>query len=129
MQPLLITLVCLVAYVCGLVIIVKTSPMLLSSPYYEGMFLGIAAADVIGGILAYGAMVVTFYLFNGAFAIRVLDFLLLVGLFIVGLSMARRSMRPRASGYRFSRIAVSLYCGLLALVALFSIVSLFIVQT
>ncbi|HLI07236.1 MAG TPA: hypothetical protein VKV40_11770 [Ktedonobacteraceae bacterium] len=91
--------------------------------------MGIAAADVIGGILAYGAMVVTFYLFNGAFAVRVLDFLLLVGLFIVSLSMTRRSMRPNAAGYRFSRIAVSLYCGLLTFVAIFSIVSLFIVRT
>jgi hypothetical protein len=128
MQPLVITLVCLVAYVCGLVIIVKTSPMLLSSPYYEGMFLGIAAADVTGGILAYGAMVVTFYLFNGAFAVRVLDFLLLVGLLIVGVYLTRRSLRPRASRYRSSQIVVSLYCGLLVLFAIFSIVSLFIVS-
>lgn len=128
MQPLVLTLICLVAYVCGLVIIMKTTPMLLSSAYYEGLFMGIAAADVIGGILAYGAMVITFYLFSGAFAIRVLDFLLLVGILIVGAYLARRSLRPRASRYRSSRIIVSLYCSLLAFLALFSIVSLFIVS-
>jgi hypothetical protein len=125
MQPLLWTLICLVAYVCGLVIIVKMTPMLLSSPYYEGMFMGVAAADVIGGILAYGAMVVSFYLFNGAFAVRVLDFLFLAGIFVVGLALARQSIRPRASGYRSSRIVAGLYCGLLALAAILSIVFLF----
>ena len=125
MQPLLWTLACLVAYVCGLIIITKMTPRLLASPYYEGMFMGIAAVDIIGGILAYGAMVVSFYLFSGGFAVRVLDFLLLVGLFAVGLLMARRSLRPRASKYRSSRIVAGLYCSLLALAAILSIIFLF----
>jgi hypothetical protein len=125
MQPLVWTLICLVAYVCGLIIIIKMTPMLLSSPYYEGMFMGAAVADVIGAILAYGAMVVSFYLFNGVFAVRVLDFLFLAGIFVVGLAMARQSIRPRASGYRSSRIVAGLYCGLLAFAAILSIVFLF----
>ncbi len=125
MQPFLWTLTCLIAYVGGLVIITKMTPRLLSSAYYEGLFMGIAAVDIIGGILAYGAMVITFYLFNGAFAVRVLDFLLLVGIFFVGARMARRSLRARASRYRSSRIAAGAYCGLLALAAILSIIFLF----
>lgn len=87
--------------------------------------MGVAAVDIIGGILAYGAMVVTFYLFSGAFAARVLDFLLLGGIFAVGVRMARRSLRSRASKYRSSRIVAGLYCGLLALAAILSIIFLF----
>lgn len=87
--------------------------------------MGTAAVDVIGGILAYSAMVVSFYLFSGAFAIRVLDFLLLGGIFVVSVRMARRSLRAGASKYDFSRIFACGYCGLLALAALFSIIFLF----
>ncbi|HET9922162.1 MAG TPA: hypothetical protein VFQ30_20190, partial [Ktedonobacteraceae bacterium] len=127
MQPLLWTLLCLVAYAGGLVIILKMTPMLFAYEYYEGMFLGVAAADIVGGMLAFGAMVITFGLFSGAFGIRVLDFALLVGIFIVGVSMVRRCLHPRVMNTHLpSRISAGIYCGLLALIAIVSIVLLFI---
>jgi hypothetical protein len=126
MQPFLWTFLCLIAYIGGLVIITRVTPLLFSYEYYEGMFLGVAVADIVGGILAFGALVVTYGLFSGAFGIRVLDFLLLVGIFIVGLRMVRLSMRPReAHAYLSSRVAAGIYCGLLALAAILSLILLF----
>ena len=130
MQPFLWTFLCLIAYIGGLVIITRVTPLLFSYEYYEGMFLGVAVADIVGAILAFGALVVTYGLFSGAFGIRVLDFLLLVGIFIVGLRMVRLSMRPReAHAYLSSRVAAGIYCGLLALAAILSLILLFMPST
>ena len=128
MQPFLWTLLCLIAYICGLVIITKVTPLLFSYEYYEGKFLGVAVADIVGGILAFGALVVTYGLFSGAFGIRVLDFVLLVGIFIVGLRMVWRCMHPLVTHthlYLASRISAGIYCGLLAFAAVLSLILLF----
>ena len=126
MQPVIWTFLCLIAYIGGLVIILRVTPLLFSYEYYEGMFLGVAIADIVGGILAFGALVVTYGLFSGAFGIRVLDFLFLVGIIIVGLRMVQRCLRPREShAYLSSRIVAGIYCGLLALAAVLSIILLF----
>jgi len=74
MQRVLLTLIVLVAYICGLVIIVAVTPRLWRLKFDEGLFIGIAAADVLGGILAFAPIGITFALFNGAFGIKVLDF-------------------------------------------------------
>jgi hypothetical protein len=128
MQQVLLTLIGLVAYICGLVIIVTVTPRLWRLRFDEGLFMGIAATDVLGGILAFAPIGITFALFNGAFGIKVLDFLLLVGIFIVGLRISLRSFRPRYKGgtFQLSRILVGSYSLLLVAAAVYSIVLLFV---
>ena len=128
MQQFLLTLICLIAYAGGLVILVKVTPRLLFLSFDEGMFMSIAAADVFGAILAFGAVGVTFALFNASLPIRGLDFLLLVGILIVGIRMSLRSFRPRNSKGTFplSRVIAGSYCLLLSAAALYLIVWLFL---
>ena len=127
MQQFLLTLACLIAYAGGLVVLIKVTPRLLSLSFDEGMFMGIAAADVFGAILIFGAVGVTFALFNGNIPIRVLDFLLLVGILIVGIRMSLRSFRSRNIKETFpvSRVVAGSYCLVLCVAALYLMVWLF----
>ena len=128
MQQVLWTLIGLVAYICGLVIIVAVTPRLWKLRFDEGMFMGLAAADVLGGILVFAPIGITFALFNGTVAIKLFDFLLLVGIFIVGLWMSLRSFRPPYKGgtFQISRVLVGSYSLLLVAAALYSIVHIFV---
>jgi hypothetical protein len=115
----------LIAYVGGLMIILRMTPRLLASSYDEGLFLGVAAFDIIGALLAFGAAVVTFALFNGAIGVRILDFLFLGGILIVGLRMAWMSYRPPRLLPRIiasSRIIAIVYSLCLAAAAFYYIV-------
>jgi hypothetical protein len=127
MSPALWTVFSLIAYVCGLVVILNVTPRLCKLAFDEGLFMAIAAADVFGAIFAFGAVGVTFAAFNGTLAIRVLDFFLLVGLFIVGLRVTLRSLRPRSTWetVRLSRILAGSFGIFLLLAAFFSLVFLF----
>src|SRR5436305_988546 len=122
------TLGCLCAYIGGLVILVKVTPLLLIRRYDEGYFMAIAAADIVGGMLIFGAVAVTFALFSGTFAVRLLDFFLLLGITIVALRMSYSSFYSRRAvkARRLSRIVASVYCLLLGLAALFYLVLLFV---
>jgi hypothetical protein len=128
MQPVLWTVIGLIAYVGGLAIVVNATPRLLKLSFDEGLFMGIAAADVLGGILAFAPIGMTFALFNGAFGIKVLDFLLLAGILFVSLRMTLRSFRPRYMGgtYRVSRILAGSYCALLFAAAIYALILLFV---
>src|SRR5258707_11053585 len=112
MQPVLLTVIGVIAYIFGLLIIITVTPRLLKLNFDEGLFMGIAAADVFGGILAFAPVGITFALFNGRFGIKILDFLLLVGILIVGLRMSLRSFRPRypAGTFQVSRILAGRQC-------------------
>jgi len=124
------TLASLLAYAGGLVIVMKVTPKLLSRQYDEGLFMGIAAADIAGGILAFAAVLVTFELFNGTqnLLIKLFDTLLLVGIAIIAVRMSLRSFRPRLAAGTFlaSRILAGGFCILLMLAALYAIVLLFV---
>ena len=128
MQIALWTLIGLVAYVCGLWIVITMTPRLLKLRYDEGLFMGIAAADVLGGMMAFAPLAITFALFNGSFGVKILDFLLLVGIFYVGLRMSLHSFRPRSIGgtFRVSRVLVGSYCLLLLAASVYCIVLLFL---
>lgn len=128
MQPVLLTVIGVIAYICGLLIIITVTPRLLKLNFDEGLFMGIAATDVFGGILAFAPVGITFALFNGTFGIKIVDFLLLVGILIVGLRMSLRSFRPRypAGTFQVSRMLAGSYCLLLLAAALYAIVLLFL---
>lgn len=115
-----------VAYASGLAILLRVTPMLLSRAYDEGLFMAIAAGDILGGIFAFGAVAITFGLFAGNLGIRALDFFLLLGIFSVCAYLSHRSFtRHRAKTNRISRILAGTYCLLLALAALYYLVLLF----
>jgi hypothetical protein len=124
------TLASLIAYIGGLFIVIKATPLLLSRQYDEGLFMGIAAADIVGGILAFAAVMVTFALFNGTQNVitRVFDTVLLVGIFLIAVRMSLHSFRPRivAGTFRVSRVLAGGFCLLLTIAALYAIVLLFL---
>lgn len=128
MQPVVWTLIGLVAYVCGLVMVVTMTPRLWKFNYDEWMFMGYAVAIVFGGILAFMPLAITFALFNGSLGVKIFDFLLLVGIIVIGLRMTLRSFRPRfASGtFQVSRILAGSFCLLLLAASVYCIILLFL---
>ena len=128
MQSVVWTLIGLIAYVCGLVIIVTMTSRLWKFRYDEWMFMGYAVAVVSGGILVFVPLGITFALFNGSFGVKVFDFLLLVGILVAGLRMSLRSFRHRyASGtFQVSRILAGSFCLLLLAASVYCIILLFL---
>jgi len=92
--------------------------------------MGLAALDILGALLAFGAIVVTYFLFSGNIGVRALDFLLLLGILIVAMRTTLRSFHPRRTAVTFvaSRILAGSYCILLIIAALCYIVLLFIAK-
>src|SRR5258708_27704153 len=128
MHPVLLTVIGVIAYIFGLLIIITVTPRLLKLNFDEGLFMGIAAAGVFGGILAFAPVGITFALFNGTFGIKILDFLLLVGILIMGLRMALRSFRLRypAGTFQVSHILAGSYFLLLLACCRYATVRLFL---
>jgi len=128
MQSVVWTLIGLIAYVCGLVIVITMTPRLWKFKFDEWMFMGYAVAVVSGGILVFVPLAITFALFNGSLGVKIFDFLLLVGIFVVGLRMSLRSFRPRNAGgtFQVSRILVGSFCLLLLAASVYCIILLFL---
>lgn len=124
----LLTLASIIAYIGGLIVVVKATPRLLAHAFDEGLFMGIAALMILGSLLAFGAVVTTYGVFNAGLGIKILDFFFLLGIFIVGLRLSMMSFRPRieTGTFRVSRILAGFYCLLLAIAALCYIVQLFV---
>lgn len=128
MSYILWTFASILAYIGGLIIILRVTPRLLYLKYDEGLFMGIAALCIFGALLAFGATAVTFGLFSGNFGVRFLDFLFLAGILIAAGRTALYSFRPRygARVLRSSSYMAGFYSLALALVALFYIAQLFV---
>jgi hypothetical protein len=127
MQYALWILLSIIAYASGLLVIMKVTPRLLSRSFDEVIFMGIASLDILGALLAFGAVVITYALFNGALAIKFLTFFLAIGIFIVSIRTALHCFRGAAVGtFRVSRIIAGSYGLFLAAAAVFYIVQLFL---
>ncbi len=127
MQYVLWVLFSFIAYGAGVYILLRVTPMLLHRQYDEGLFMGIAAMDILGSLLAFGAIVIPLALFNGALAVRILGVLFLIGILFVAARLARRSLQPRiiTDTFRSSRIIAGVYSIFLAVAALYYIVQIF----
>lgn len=126
MPYVLWTFASLIAYIVGLVILIRVTPMLLSRTYDESLFMLIAAGAIFGGFFAFGAVALTFGLFSGNMDIRVLDFFLLLGILVVCARLSYTSFRRyKARANSISRIAAGTYCFLLALASFYYIILLF----
>lgn len=127
MSATLWTVLSLIAYIAGVGVILNMTPRLCRLAFDESLFMAIAVADIFGAIFAFGAVGITFAAFNGTFAIRLLDFFLLVGIFIVSIRMTLRSMRSPTMGgtFRLSRILVGCFGVFLLLASFLSLIFLF----
>jgi hypothetical protein len=128
MQLVVWTLIGLIAYVCGVFIVVTMTPRLWKFKYDEWMFMGFAAAIVCGGILVFVPLAITFALFNGSLGVKIFDFLLLVGILVVGLRMSLRSFLPGNAGgtFQVSRILAGSFSLLLLAASVYCIILLFL---
>jgi hypothetical protein len=117
----------IVAYIAGLYIMLRTTPMLLARSYDEGLFMAIAAGDILGAILAFGAIVILYAIFNASTLIKVIDCLLLIGVLLITARLAMFSLRPRyvAGTNKISRILSGIYCIGLAVASVYYIIQLF----
>jgi hypothetical protein len=101
--------------------------MLLARSYDEGLFMAIAAGDILGAILAFGAIVILYAIFNASTWIKVIDCLLLIGVLLITARLAMFSLRPRyvAGTNKISRILSGIYCIGLAVASVYYIIQLF----
>jgi hypothetical protein len=127
MQYVLWTLASLIAYATGLLVIIRITPLLLPRSVDDLWFTGIAVIDIIGAILAFGAVVVTYSLFSGNFAVKVMDFLLLAGIVFVASRTSFTCFRARTDTktIRVSHITATGYGLFLVLAARYYITQLF----
>lgn len=120
------TFLCLAAYIIGIVILLVVTPRILRCSYDQPAFTGFAVLEIFGGLAVFGAVTITYGLFSGSFAIKLLDFLLMVGMLIVGGSLSYRSFRSRQrDAVRSTRIIAGIFFLLLALAALYYLALLF----
>jgi hypothetical protein len=127
MPYVLWTLASFITYAGGLIIIMRITPKLLSRSFDELWFMGFAVIDIIGAILAFGAVVVTYSLFSANFAVKVLDFLLLAGIVFVAGRTSFACFRAGAGAKTLpvSRITATGYGFFLVLAALYYMAQLF----
>ncbi len=129
MTQWLLTFGCLASYISGLILLVKITPSLLRRSFDDTLFIGVAAGAVVGAMLSFGALGITYALFNGSAGVRVLDIALSLILAIVSLRISASAFRPRhdisVSTYRSSRIMAGSFFLLLGLVAIYVLIMLF----
>ncbi|WP_126628868.1 hypothetical protein [Dictyobacter alpinus] len=128
MSNVLWVLFSIVAYVAGLYIMLKTTPMLLARSYDEGLFMAIAAADILGAILSFGGIVIMYAVFDANIVIKIVDFLLLIGVLLITARLAMFSLRPRyvAGTNKISQIVAGIYCICLVVSSIYYMVQIFI---
>lgn len=97
MSGFLLTVVCLASYVGGLFLLQRVTPMLLRSKFDDVFFMGLAAAVIIGSLLAFAPIGVLFAYFNSTLSVRIFDVILLLGIAVVALRTAYRCFRPMYS--------------------------------
>jgi hypothetical protein len=120
------TFLCLAAYIVGIVLLFFVTPRILRYSYDQPTFTGYAALEIMGGLCVFGAVTITYALFSGSFAIKLLDFLLLIGILIVVIALSYRSFRSRRSDtIRPTRVIAGVYFLLLILAVLYYLALLF----
>ena len=104
MSGFLLTVLCLVCYAGGLLLLSRVTPLLLKSGFDDVFFMGLAAAVIIGSLLAFAPVGVLFAFFNSTLLVRIFDVILLLGIAIVAARIAYRCFRP---GYRMEVVRLS----------------------
>jgi hypothetical protein len=126
----ILTILSVVAYGLGLFLLIRIAPDLIKRAYDDALFIPIAAVAIVGAMLVFGAIGLTFAIFNGAPAVRGFDAFLLVVLIAVALRIGTSALRPRygigIGTYRISRILTGVFFLILVLTALYVLIALFV---
>jgi hypothetical protein len=126
MQAFLWMLVSLVAYIVGLILVVRLTRKLLFYSYDDAWFMVFAVLDILGALLIFGSIVVSLGVSGGNLGIRALDFILLVIVILITGSVALSCFLNNSRGVRFvSRYGTGVFCLFLSLAALYEIIGLF----
>jgi hypothetical protein len=128
MSGFLLIVLCLISYGGGLVALHRVTPMLLKRRFDDVFFMGLAAAVIIGSLLAFAPVGITFAFFNSTLSVRIFDVILLLGIVIVVVRITYRCFRP---GYtmevvRLSGILAGSYYLLVLGLAAYAIVLMFV---
>ncbi|MBX5455781.1 MAG: hypothetical protein IRZ31_02670 [Thermogemmatispora sp.] len=130
MSIFLFILLSLLVYIAALVALVRATGRLRYYRFDEAGFLGMAALDIVAGILLFSAVATPLVLLTGSTVEsvegRVLAFLLLLGIILVSGAAAWRSLGWSPSSQTLSRLLGGIYCLLLALAALVCMVLIFL---
>lgn len=94
MSGFLLTVLCLASYGGGLFLLRKVTPMLLKSRYDDVFFMGLAAAVIIGSLLAFAPIAILFAYFNNVLSVRIFDVILLLGIAVIAIRTGYRCFRP-----------------------------------
>jgi hypothetical protein len=124
-----LTLASLVAYIIGLILLMRIAPALIKRSFDETFFIAVAAVAVLGAMLVFAAVGVTYTVFSGSLTVRGLDAFLLLILFIVTIRVSFSTFRPRygigIGTDRVSRVLTGSFFLLVAIAALCVLVLLF----
>ncbi|MBX5449999.1 hypothetical protein [Thermogemmatispora sp.] len=130
MSIFLFILLGLLVYIGALVTLVRATRRLRYYRVDEAGFLGMAALDIVAGILLFSAVTTPLVLLTGntveTIEGRALAFLLLVGIVLVAGGTAWRSVSWSPSAQTLSRLLAGLYCLLLVIAALICMVLIFL---
>jgi hypothetical protein len=126
MQAFLATLVSLVAYIVGLILVVQVTRKLLFYSYDSAWFMVFAVLDILGAFLIFGSIFISLAVSGGNLGIRALDFILLVIVILITGSVALSCFFNSRRGVQFiSRYGAGVFCLFLSFAALCEIVWLF----
>jgi hypothetical protein len=95
MSGFLLVVLCLAAYGGGLVVLRNVTPLLLKRRFDDVLFMGLAAAIILGSLLLFAPIGVMFAFFNGTTSARIVDTILLLVMVIVVTRITLRCFRPR----------------------------------
>ncbi|WP_069804165.1 hypothetical protein [Thermogemmatispora onikobensis] len=130
MPIFLFILLSLLVYIAALVVLVRATARLRYYHFDEAGFLGMAALDILAGILLFSAVATPLVLLVGSTVEviegHVLALLLLLGIVLVTGATAWRSLVWSPNVQTLSRLLGGLYCLLLAIAALVCIVLIFL---
>jgi hypothetical protein len=128
MSGFLITVLCLASYGGGLFLLRRVTPMLLKSRYDDVFFMGMAAAVIIGSLLAFAPIAVLFAYFNNSLTVRIFDVILLSGIAVIAIGTAFRCFRPVYSTQvvRLSGILAGSYYILVLVLAAYALILMFV---
>jgi hypothetical protein len=128
-----LTFISLGGYIVGLVLLFKIAPALIKRSFDDPLFIAQAAVAILGAMLGFSAVGVTYTVFSGDIAVRGFDVILLVILVVATMRLSLAAFRPRygigIGTNRLSRILAGCFFLSLAIVALYMLVLLFVPQS
>lgn len=120
-MPWTLTFVSLGIYIVGLIMLTRSSSSIVRRAFDEALFTAVSAIAILGAMLTFTAVAVTYFAWSGSFGARLLDIILLFILFIITIRTSFSTFRPRSGigigSYRISRVMAGIFYLLLSIAA------------